>query len=186
MYEPKLNVYQRDNSGYLVFEDTALKYVSLSVVTTATLHIINEDLEIDVTLNIANENGIHPDSPYNGYSATITSSDLGLDSGEEIPDAVYDITYTYDYVIEGLNEQGNTSRRFALYAIKERQVYALLKDVYKHYKCDKPWESTYVRDALMARALLKSLETSAFLGFQEDYENVLETLDNILQRWIQL
>jgi hypothetical protein len=180
MYEPDLLLYQKGNSDYLVFEDFALKYATLTDIIYSTIRIFTEDLSVDVTIDLDNIDNFYVDTPANGYQATILGADLGFDSSEEIPDNIYFIEYDYSYTLDTGNEGDKIIRSFALYAQKERKVYKLIQQMYKYYNCDKPYASTYIVTALTARAMLKTLEISAFMNFKEDYDKISEALDKIL------
>lgn len=177
MYQPDLMVSQKENGSYLMFEDIALMYLNLNVLN-AELLISSDTMSADSNLDIAGPDGIHVDSPTNGYSVMISAYDLGFQ--EVIPDGIYDFVYTFRYEINGVLNENSISRRFALFANMERKVDQKLGKIYEYYNCDKPWESTYIKDALLARSLLKALETSAYLSFEDDYKNIEETLNKIL------
>jgi hypothetical protein len=180
MYIPNLLLFQKNHSEYLVFEDSALKYANLNAVHTSTVKITNSDSSIDVTIDINNANGIHVDSPYNGFQATILTTDLGNVNTEQIPDDIYTITYTYSYSIDTINYAGSITRRFALYARLEYLVTKLIHGTYLHYNYDKPYANEYVKKALEARALLKSLEVNAFMGFEDEYFAIKTALEKLL------
>ncbi len=179
MYTPDIQLYQRENSIYLIFEDQALQNADLTDIEYSTLRIY-DNKNIDVTINLEGENGIIVDTPDNGYRVVIPNTTLGYDQDQEIADNVFSVVYSYSYTIGGIVYANTITRRFALYAITERKVYQKFLRIHEYYHCDKPWASKYIKDALAARALLKSLETSAYLGFDEDYYTILETLTKIL------
>jgi len=180
MYTPKINMFQSNNSIELHFEDLAFRDANATVITTSTLRIVNEIESIDVELDMDHAEGFFIDTPYNGYRASTTAFQLGRASGSVIPDGIYEITYTYDYIIDGIQATDQIKRRFALFAIKEREVYDMIYNIHKHYTCDKPWASKYIIDALTARGMVKALEINAYMGFEDDYYKILDTLNKIL------
>jgi len=177
MYQPDLMVSQKKNGSYLLFEDLALMYILL-VVTTAELTISSDKMPGETIIDITGPEGIHPGLPVNGYSAMISATSLGFQ--DVIPDGIYNFVYTFEYEIDGTSYADSINRRFALFSNMERRVYQKIEKIYEHYDCDKPWASTYIKDALLARSLLKALESSAYLDFEDDYKNIEETLNKIL------
>lgn len=184
--ELSLSIEERNDSKAITFTDNSGVYdlnnttgwgspnLDVGAITTLTLDVsINSESRPQI--NLVTEFSLDGSSTYGDLIFLITNEILGYGSDDELPDGVYDITYTVD---EGLQTESVVTYQILIDGVVRNTVYDLLRRI--------PFKYTYgdckakdIMDALFAYSYLKAIENSAYVARIEELNINLELLQRI-------
>lgn len=137
------------------------------------------------TIDLYNEFG-GPFSSEDQLVFTIDAGYLGGTSGDELPDGLYELTYTMTY--KGYNQNDGTTITadpldvtILVYGQVKVEVYDILRQIPKRYACDDAMQNEYIKEADLYAAYLSSIETSAYIAKTEELLAMLNVLNNMIK-----
>lgn len=155
------------------------------------------DLLLDITITTSDETSTTYDqidlydefgsfSNYEDLEFTITADMLkesgssSFSSGDELPDGVWEITYTVTNAGAALADV-TLNQSILIDGVVRNDVYDMLRQIPHVYELQGDPDIRDVREAMFAYSYLKGMQSSAYISDSEELLTQLNTLENILR-----